>query len=46
MDKLLDFLIRNQDLVLGDGAMGTMLQAAGLTSGGSPRSGTPSSPRS
>lgn len=36
MDKLLDFLSRNHDLVIGDGAMGTMLQAAGLTSGGSP----------
>ena len=36
MDKLLDFLTRNQDFVLGDGAMGTLLQAAGLTSGGSP----------
>lgn len=36
MDKLLDFLSRNQSFVIGDGAMGTMLQAAGLTSGGSP----------
>jgi 5-methyltetrahydrofolate--homocysteine methyltransferase len=36
MDKLLDFLSRNQNFVLGDGAMGTMLHAAGLTSGGSP----------
>ncbi len=36
MDKLLDFLSRNQNFVIGDGAMGTMLHAAGLTSGGSP----------
>ena len=36
MDKLLDFLTRNQNFVIGDGAMGTMLQAAGLTSGGAP----------
>ena len=36
MDKLLDFLTRNQAFVLADGAMGTMLQAAGLTSGGAP----------
>lgn len=36
MDKLLDFLSRNQGFVIGDGAMGTMLQSAGLTSGGSP----------
>lgn len=36
MDKLLDFLSRNQSFVLGDGAMGTMLHSAGLTSGGSP----------
>lgn len=36
MDKLLDFLSRNQGFVIGDGAMGTMLHAAGLTSGGSP----------
>src|SRR5512135_3057243 len=35
MDKLLDFLTRNP-VVLGDGAMGTMLQKAGLTTGGSP----------
>src|SRR5512135_235210 len=35
MDKLLDFLTRNP-VVLGDGAMGTMLQQAGLTTGGSP----------
>ena len=36
MDKLLDFLTRNQTFVLADGAMGTMLHAAGLTSGGAP----------
>jgi 5-methyltetrahydrofolate--homocysteine methyltransferase len=36
VDKLLDFLSRNQSFVIGDGAMGTMLHAAGLTSGGSP----------
>lgn len=36
MDKLLDFLTRNQAFVLADGAMGTMLHAAGLTSGGAP----------
>jgi 5-methyltetrahydrofolate--homocysteine methyltransferase len=35
MDKLLRLLDENQ-VVLGDGAMGTMLQAAGLTTGGSP----------
>jgi methionine synthase I (cobalamin-dependent) len=34
-DRLLD-LIQRQGLVLGDGAMGTMLQRAGLTDGGSP----------
>jgi 5-methyltetrahydrofolate--homocysteine methyltransferase len=36
VDKLLDFLSRNQNFVIGDGAMGTMLHSAGLTSGGSP----------
>lgn len=36
MDKLLDFLSRNQNFVLGDGAMGTMLHSAGLTSGSAP----------
>lgn len=36
MDKLLDFLTRHQNFVLADGAMGTMLHAAGLTSGGAP----------
>jgi 5-methyltetrahydrofolate--homocysteine methyltransferase len=35
MDKLIQFL-NNHSLVLGDGAMGTMLQAAGLTTGGAP----------
>jgi 5-methyltetrahydrofolate--homocysteine methyltransferase len=35
MDKLIDFLTR-YPVVLGDGAMGTMLQKAGLTTGGSP----------
>ncbi len=35
MDKLIAFLAANP-VVLGDGAMGTMLQAAGLTTGGSP----------
>jgi 5-methyltetrahydrofolate--homocysteine methyltransferase len=35
MDKLIDFLSVHP-VVLGDGAMGTMLQAAGLVSGGSP----------
>lgn len=34
-DRLLD-LIQRKGLVLGDGAMGTMLQRAGLTDGGSP----------
>jgi 5-methyltetrahydrofolate--homocysteine methyltransferase len=36
VDRLLDLLTRNQNFVLADGAMGTMLQAAGLTSGGAP----------
>jgi 5-methyltetrahydrofolate--homocysteine methyltransferase len=36
VDKLLDFLTRNQNFALADGAMGTMLHAAGLTSGGAP----------
>lgn len=36
MDKLLDFLGRSQGFVIADGAMGTMLHAAGLTSGGAP----------
>ena len=35
MDKLLSFLQANS-IILGDGAMGTMLQAAGLTTGGAP----------
>jgi methionine synthase I (cobalamin-dependent) len=35
MDRLIEFLAANP-AVLGDGAMGTMLQAAGLTTGGSP----------
>jgi len=35
MDQLIQFL-STQPFVLGDGAMGTMLQAAGLTSGGAP----------
>ena len=35
MDKLLSFLQANP-IILGDGAMGTMLQAAGLTTGGAP----------
>ncbi len=35
MDKLIELLSANP-VVLWDGAMGTMLQAAGLTSGGSP----------
>jgi 5-methyltetrahydrofolate--homocysteine methyltransferase len=35
MDNLIDFLNR-YPVVLGDGAMGTMLQKAGLTTGGSP----------
>ena len=35
MDKLTEFLDRNP-FILGDGAMGTMLQAAGLTTGGAP----------
>lgn len=34
-DRLLD-LVQRKGLVLGDGAMGTMLQLAGLTDGGSP----------
>lgn len=34
-DRLLD-LIQRKGLVLGDGAMGTMLQRAGLTDGGAP----------
>ncbi len=36
MDRLLDFLARHRSLVIGDGAMGTMLHAAGLEGGGSP----------
>jgi 5-methyltetrahydrofolate--homocysteine methyltransferase len=36
MDRVLDFLARNQSFVIADGAMGTMLQAAGLTTGGAP----------
>jgi 5-methyltetrahydrofolate--homocysteine methyltransferase len=35
MDKLLSFL-QAHPIILGDGAMGTMLQAAGLTTGGAP----------
>jgi methionine synthase I (cobalamin-dependent) len=35
MDRLIEFLAASP-AVLGDGAMGTMLQAAGLTTGGSP----------
>jgi len=35
MDRLTQFIKKNS-LVLGDGAMGTMLQAAGLTTGGAP----------
>ena len=35
MDKLISFLDQNQ-IVLGDGAFGTMLQAAGLESGEAP----------
>ena len=35
MDKLLSFLHANP-IILGDGAMGTMLQSAGLTTGGAP----------
>jgi 5-methyltetrahydrofolate--homocysteine methyltransferase len=35
MDRLIEFL-ENQPLVLGDGAMGTMLHAAGLPSGTAP----------
>ena len=35
MDRLTQFL-NTYPVVLGDGAMGTMLQAAGLTTGGSP----------
>jgi len=35
MDRLTQFIEKNP-LVLGDGAMGTMLQAAGLTTGGAP----------
>ena len=35
MDKLTQFLSAHP-VILGDGAMGTMLQAAGLTTGGSP----------
>ncbi len=35
MDRLTDF-IRAHTVVIGDGAMGTMLQAAGLTTGGAP----------
>jgi len=35
MDKLIGFLSKFS-LILGDGAMGTMLQAAGLTTGGAP----------
>ncbi len=35
MDSLIRFIEKNT-FVLGDGAMGTMLQAAGLTTGGAP----------
>lgn len=35
MDKLIEFLASNP-VILGDGATGTMLQQAGLTTGGSP----------
>ena len=35
MDRLIEFL-NSQPVILGDGAMGTMLQQAGLTSGGAP----------
>ena len=35
MDRLIE-LLQCQPYILGDGAMGTMLQAAGLTTGGSP----------
>jgi len=35
VDRLIEFL-QGQPYILGDGAMGTMLQAAGLTTGGSP----------
>ena len=35
MDRLIQFLSAHP-VILGDGAMGTMLQAAGLTTGGSP----------
>ncbi len=35
MDRLLQFIERHS-FILGDGAMGTMLQAAGLTTGGAP----------
>ena len=35
MDKLIAFL-NERPFILGDGAMGTMLQAAGLTTGGAP----------
>ena len=35
MDRLIE-LLQSQPYILGDGAMGTMLQAAGLTTGGSP----------
>jgi 5-methyltetrahydrofolate--homocysteine methyltransferase len=35
MDKLIQFL-ETHPVVVGDGAMGTMLQAAGLTTGGAP----------
>jgi methionine synthase I (cobalamin-dependent) len=35
MDRLVEFL-RSHPVTLGDGAMGTMLQAAGLTTGGAP----------
>ncbi|OQA44706.1 MAG: Bifunctional homocysteine S-methyltransferase/5,10-methylenetetrahydrofolate reductase [Chloroflexi bacterium ADurb.Bin325] len=35
MDRLIDFM-QAHAVVIGDGAMGTMLQAAGLTTGGAP----------
>jgi 5-methyltetrahydrofolate--homocysteine methyltransferase len=35
MDQLIEFL-STHSVILGDGAMGTMLQAAGLTTGGAP----------
>ena len=43
MDKLIEFL-SERPFVLGDGAMGTMLHAAGMTAGARLRNGTSPGP--